>query len=714
MGMRWVLALRPAEAGSRAGALLDALAEAGRLANAVLEPLSVPELEELLDTLDVTGLSGAALAASLHQQSGGNPLFALETIKRLLIEDVIGGHPAQAGELALKTLPRPASVLALIERRLGHLSAPALAVARVAAVASADFTIGLAQHVLEHPALLLSDAWSELERAQVLRDSSFAHDLVFEAVLHSIPKPIARHTHGRVAQYLAQGRGEAARIAAHYLAAEQALDALPWLKQAATVAGQALRTKEQRDFLVKAADIEEQAGLRDEAFESLKAAVVIEGLGGVSRKFELGERLQALARSDRQIGTAMRERMYQFGDSACYEEAADLGAQALKYIDAYLDAELYHSVRQYRGTVLAFSGQNEAALDAMEPIAAWINANAGMGAQGEFHGNLGVVLDNLGKLDEAVPHHLRALEVSRTLGLWSGAANDLANLALNRLVAGDIHLALTYLHEGEQLSSMYEHQETKAGPSALTLSVCTRVLGQFNEALTWADQAHQRGAGSPVMLATAGLRCVEIWIDLGQYARANKRLEEIFGVLDLPFGPRVTSLCIRAQAQRMQGQTFAASLQQALALLPEGNRPDLLHRILLLQALTEPPLQALAITERVIEEARAIGHQGTVMAAWARRAGCLWRHDPALALAAAQRALEMAKTLDSWNLYRPELWLNAALAMRASGLEDQAQEQLVLARDWIMNCVHSGQVPEHYVDSFLHRNPINREVLSLV
>jgi hypothetical protein len=109
-----------------------------------------------------------------------------------------------------------------------------------------------------------------------------------------------------------------------------------------------------------------------------------------------------------------------------------------------------------------------------------------------------------------------------------------------------------------------------------------------------------------------------------------------------------------------------------------------------------------------------MGHQGTVMAAWARRAGCLWRHDPALALAAAQRALEMAQTLDSWNMYRPELWLNAALAMRASGLEEQAQEQLVLARDWIMNCVHSGQVPEPFVDSFLHRNAINREVLSLV
>jgi hypothetical protein len=102
------------------------------------------------------------------------------------------------------------------------------------------------------------------------------------------------------------------------------------------------------------------------------------------------------------------------------------------------------------------------------------------------------------------------------------------------------------------------------------------------------------------------------------------------------------------------------------------------------------------------------------MAAYARRAGCLWRHDPALALEAAQRALELAASFDSRDLYRPELYLNAAHAMRAAGLEDEARQQLALARAWIMNCVTSGQVPEPFVDSFLHRNPINRDILSQV
>jgi tetratricopeptide (TPR) repeat protein len=606
-------------------------------------------------------------------------------------------------------------VLALIERRLGRLSAPALAVARVAAVASADFTIDVAQHVLEQPALLLSDAWSELERAQVLRDSSFAHDLVFEAVLHGIPTPIARHTHARVAQYLVQGQGEAARIAAHYLAAEQALEALPWLKQAATVAGQALRTKEQMDFLLKAADIEEAAGLKQEAFESLKAALEVDSKAGVSLDLDLSERLESLAQSRHQLAQARNLRMHQLGYLYRVQEAVELGAQTLELTDLASDAELYYDTRQYWGSMLAFCGKSEEALTVVQPLQAWIDANASSQVQVEYNNNLALVLHNLGRLEEAVPHYLRCMEIARSQGLWSYASFAGGNLAMNRVDAGDIHAAMTYLIETEQIFTLFESDEASTGYTALTLSRCHRIKGQFKEALHWAEVAIERAGTNAVVKVLGQIKQVLAWMDLGQYARALHQLDELAKLPDLVSTLSINPLCARARLQRVQGEPgYISLLDQAQALLPEGNRPDLLHRILLLRVLAVPPLQALAITEQVIEEARTMGHQGTVMAAWARRAGCLWRHDPALALAAAQRALEMAKTVDSWNLYRPELWLNAAHAMRASGQEKQAHEQLVLARDWIMNCVSSGQVPESFVDSFLHRNPINREILSLV
>jgi DNA-binding SARP family transcriptional activator len=711
-GMRWVLALRPAEEDSRTAALMDVLAETGTLAQAELAPLSVPELQALVDSLGVPGLSGAQLGSQLHQQSGGNPLFALETVKRLLIDEVMTGHANQGGGFALQTLPRPASVLALIERRLSHLSISALAVARVAAVADVDFSIDLAQHVLAQQALLLSDAWSELERAQVLRESAFAHDLVFEAVLQGIPTPIARHTHGLVAQYLAQHQGEAARVASHYLAAAQVTDALPWLKQAATAAGKALRSKEQMDFWLKAADIEERAGLKDEAFESLTAALEVDLQGGSNSDLALGERLQALAFTEKQEAQAYSIRMEQLTQHQQFIKAAELGPKAMASAQAANDDELYYHSRQFLGIVLCLCGKSEEALDAMLPIEPWIDAHASLKLKGDFHGNLGIVLGNLGRLEESMRHHLLGCEAVRALSLWSQVSASLGNLSINRLDVGDINAALNHLREGEQLSSLYSSDHMARASSATCLSICTRIKGQFVEALQWADLVAQRGSSSSVLVAYADIRRVEIWTELGQFARALHQLEALAKRPDLPFAASVSILCLRAHTHRYQGVTFASSLEQALRALPEGARPDLLHRILLARALLEPPLQALALTERVVEDALAKGMQGTVMAAYARRAGCLWRHDPALALDAARRALELAELFDSSALYRPELWLNAARAMRAAGLEAEARQQLALARAWIMNCVTSGQVPEPFVDSFLHRNPINRDILS--
>lgn len=87
----------------------------------------------------------------LHQRSGGNPLFALETLK-LAWSD---------GTITLPDgLPRPQSLAQLIGQQLARLSSPALQLARVAAVAGVDFSIPLAQTLLQRNALDLADAWA--------------------------------------------------------------------------------------------------------------------------------------------------------------------------------------------------------------------------------------------------------------------------------------------------------------------------------------------------------------------------------------------------------------------------------------------------------------------------------------------------------------------------------------------------------------------------
>jgi tetratricopeptide (TPR) repeat protein len=64
-------------------------------------------------------------------------------------------------------------------------------------------------------------------------------------------------------------------------------------------------------------------------------------------------------------------------------------------------------------------------------------------------------------------------------------------------------------------------------------------------------------------------------------------------------------------------------------------------------------------------------------------------------------------------LYAPEYWWIAAQAFKAAGDEQAFESALRRATDWIHQTA-LPQVPAEFKDSFLHRNPINRAVLTAV
>ena len=301
--LSWVFALRPAEAGSGLQRLLDGLSDSARLLPLPLAPLNQDALAQLVDDLGLPGVQGHALAGALLQRTGGNPMFVLETLKQALVDGTL--LSADAG----LPLPRPVTVGRLIERRLAQLSPGALALARVAAIAGVDFGVALAESVLGVPALQFADAMAELESAQVLRGTQFAHDLVFEAAAASVPGTIARHTHARVAAWLHGQGASAARVARHWVQAGETAQAVPALLRAAGDAAGALRPKEQCRFLLEAADSQQALGDTDAAFETLHACV--EAQLDVARPEALHavcDRLVALARTPAQQARALQQR----------------------------------------------------------------------------------------------------------------------------------------------------------------------------------------------------------------------------------------------------------------------------------------------------------------------------------------------------------------------------------------------------------------------
>ena len=203
-------------------------------------------------------------------------MFALETLKDL----VLSGQAATLAEGA--RLPQPVSVGALVERRLAQLSSEALRLARVAALAGPDFGAELAAAVLEAHPLDIAEPWRELETAQVLRDGAFAHDLIFEATRKSVPEPIARLLHRRIAAHLVAGRALPDSVAPHWAGAAE------WRLAGEAYAAAARRAREasQRTHEVecwrRAGTAFDQAGAAEAAFdarcESIHALIVVHGV----------------------------------------------------------------------------------------------------------------------------------------------------------------------------------------------------------------------------------------------------------------------------------------------------------------------------------------------------------------------------------------------------------------------------------------------------
>ena len=59
-----------------------------------------------------------------------------------------------------------------------------------------------------------------------------------------------------------------------------------------------------------------------------------------------------------------------------------------------------------------------------------------------------------------------------------------------------------------------------------------------------------------------------------------------------------------------------------------------------------------------------------------------------------------------------ELWLHCGRALAAAGDAAHAGEVLARGRAWL-HATAREHVPEPFRDSFLHRNPVNRELLAL-
>jgi DNA-binding SARP family transcriptional activator len=701
--LRWAFAQRPAETSPVAQALTDGLAQARRLATVTLAPLSVAAMGALIDSLGVPQLNGARLAPALVRHTGGNPLFALETIKQMLVDGV-------APDARAPQLPAPTSVGALIGHRLKQLTPRALALARLAAVAGPDFSASVAERILGASALDLADAWGELEAAQVLRDAAFAHDLVYEATLAGVPAAIARELHARVADELEAGAASAERIAAHRLAAADARKSIPALRAAAASAAAKFQRPLAAQWLEQASELFEQIGDRDGAFKVLAEAVQLrQGFDTSARHDAATLRLLGLAASSAQRSEALTMRSIFLHILGRSEEGMPLLAEGIAAARTAGDEVAMLRVLNVHGIVLRRLGRTDEAIVALREALAL--ARRLDSATGD---DLPAILNNLALAqldgDDLVDAILHFEEAARLQPDTLTRARVLNNLALSLEEVGSIERALETRLTAQRLLRGQDGTDLAQLNLLVSLAACARYLQRYTEALNWLEQVqvlattltHWRIEDMQVQRAL-------LWIDLGAWRAADEAFAAIEPSRALLPPVRAGVAIARALYQLARNVDASATVAQAEKLLAGVDERRIWRRLLIVKARCLPPAEARVLAESELEREATRGNRASQIpfATLAARAH-LALGDPQSALRFAQRAIEGMKTAQPVGFSPFEVRYTYCEAL--AGIDDAAAaaEMQKLAAD--LQHVAATQVPEAHRGTFLQGVTLNRQI----
>ena len=171
-------------------------------------------------------------------------------------------------------------------------------------------------------------------------------------------------------------------------------------------------------------------------------------------------------------------------------------------------------------------------------------------------------------------------------------------------------------------------------------------------------------------------------------------------------------LAQRAEYEALMGRDGITPMREALSII--SNSDDIYYRITTLFASRLVPAdegESLAASLALWASTRE--RHGVALAGHVRAAACaLAQGAGARALPHVDASLQLAKRYIPDSFYLPELWLVAAQVFRALGRELDVQRAAADGHAWVRR-VHDAHVPEPFRDSFLNRNPVNRELLAL-
>ena len=605
---------------------------------------------------------------------------------------------------------------ALIEQRLQRLSEPALALARVAAIAGVDFCIELAETTIGQSAVQMASAWRELQQAQVLQDEALAHDLVADAVLRGVPPVVARRVHGQCADWLARHGGEPARVARHWRAGGQPQAAAVAFEQAAKRAREAARPAEEAELHAQAALAYADAGMVEARFEAL-ANRVSALIGAQSDTAALAEAraLPEQAHTDTQRVHALRVLTDQLGQRGPFEEAIEVGQQGMALARRVgAQNELVRLTSLTAGNQIKI-GRTQEAYSLMLPLREWVDREADDELRQIWYGYWAAVLGHTGRLREGVASYDVAIACAERSGARALVSMALVNQCVVLRTMGALQRATDASRRGLALLPA-DADSANRRLARLMHARNEAESGHFGAAQATLDELlpHFEAMGAPFWVQAVRTTQARLWQHLGQHARALQALQGLQGGrAGIPAWMQAGQLWIGLEVEQWLGLPLAEGpSQQALALLDGDANRRTGNAVRGLRF--APPTAVLEQAAALADSARSLELFGTLAAVRmqrARAAMALQQHGEAATAAHALVGLLKAGYVPDF-AYTPEAWLTAGQALRAAGEPGPAWAALSAGQDWV-RAQALPEVPAPFIDSFLHRNPVNQALLAL-
>jgi DNA-binding SARP family transcriptional activator/Tfp pilus assembly protein PilF/biotin operon repressor len=467
--------------------LVDGASGLGRI---VVEPFTLFDLNELVHRSIGVGNVARGFAVRLFEDTGGNPLFALETLRALHDQGRL--DPSRADDDA-RALPITANVERVIASRVELVPAEQLAVLRTVAANGVEIDQETLARAVDSPRTLTIDALAQLLARGLLRDVDagfdFYHEQIRRVVEREMPAAVRRSVHSRLAAAIEQTHpSDAERLAYHFTEANTPDRAVRYLTLAGERALSLHAYASALEHFGRAAGLAEAAELAPEAHCLLLAnlELCLDVLGRRDEQSAVLDRLAELAQEPAARAEVERRRAWLYAHTDRFAEAENAAREAATLADVAGDERVHVLALTVLATALRWSGRAALAVPHLERAAHMIHDDPQ--AEADVRCALGQTLAEAQRYAAAQRELRRARRLAAGIGDRRTEAEALGELGVVALEQGNTRRAEAALSEAlAQCRSMgHRHGE---GRHLVNLANLLFIEGRVSEALAHYDDA---------------------------------------------------------------------------------------------------------------------------------------------------------------------------------------------------------------------------------